>query len=51
LAAHSAELLGRCDELRFAGEAVELASFAGDVAGTCERLTQLKPKRPTGAKP
>lgn len=46
LAAHAADLLGRCDELRFAGEALDLAGFARDVTDTCQKLSQLKLQRP-----
>lgn len=49
LSAPTAELLGRCDELRFAGEAAELSSFAATVSSVCQKLTQLKPRRPSGA--
>lgn len=46
LARRTAELLHRCDELRFAGEAVELSSFIGEVRETCLRLAGRK-ARPT----
>jgi BatD DUF11 like domain len=37
-AEHAAALLERCDQLRFAGEAVELASFATEVRQVCQKL-------------
>jgi len=42
LAERTAALLGRCDELRFAGEAVELPSFAAEVRETCQKLGQRR---------
>jgi hypothetical protein len=36
-------LLGHCDELRFAGAAVDLASFSAEVRALCQRLGQRKP--------
>jgi hypothetical protein len=45
VAERTAALLGRCDELRFAGEAVELASFAAQVRETCQELGQQKARR------
>lgn len=42
LAERAAALLGRCDELRFAGEAVELPAFATDVRDTCQKLDQKR---------
>ena len=38
----AADLLGRCDELRFAGEAMELAGFAAEVRETCQKLDRRK---------
>ena len=38
----AAALLARCDELRFAGEAVELSAFAAEVRETCQKLDQRK---------
>jgi hypothetical protein len=49
LARRSADLLGRCDELRFAGEAADLPVFAGEVDETSRSLSQLKPKPKPGA--
>ena len=49
LAVHAAELLGHCDELRFAGEAVDLAGFVASVNEACRDLAQLKPSRTAGA--
>jgi hypothetical protein len=37
-AERAAALLDRCDELRFAGEAADLASFSADVRDTCKQL-------------
>lgn len=42
LAERAASLLGRCDELRFAGEAVDLASFGVDVREASQKLGALK---------
>jgi BatD DUF11 like domain len=38
----AAQLLRRCDQLRFAGEAVELASFSAEVRAICQQLGQRK---------
>jgi hypothetical protein len=38
VAEDAARLLGRCDELRFAGEAADLQQLASEVRGTCKRL-------------
>lgn len=37
-AEQAAELLDRCDELRFAGEAADLTTFAADVRAACKKL-------------
>jgi hypothetical protein len=37
-AERAADLLARCDELRFAGEAVDLTAFVDEVQATCKRL-------------
>jgi hypothetical protein len=42
LAARAAQLLGRCDELRFAGEAADLAAFAAEARDTCRQLSTQK---------
>jgi hypothetical protein len=49
LATRTAELLGRCDELRFAGEAADLPLFVSEVADASKRLSQLKPQGKAGA--
>ena len=49
LAHQTAELLGRCDELRFAGEAVELSKFVADVRATCQQLVARKTPKPEPA--
>jgi hypothetical protein len=46
-----AALLARCDELRFAGEAVELSGFASDVRAACQQVSQLKARRAQGGTP
>jgi hypothetical protein len=38
LADRASQLLGRCDELRFAGEAADLSSFAREVRDTSQTL-------------
>jgi oxygen tolerance protein BatD len=38
LAERAAELLGRCDELRFAGEAVDLAALSAEVREVCQQF-------------
>ena len=43
------ELLGRCDELRFAGEALDLGTFAREVRETCQRISQSKPRQAEAA--
>lgn len=40
VAASAHALLGRCDELRFAGEAVDLGQFTSEVRDTCQRLSR-----------
>ena len=40
LAERAASLLGRCDELRFAGEALDLAAFGAEVRETCQKIDQ-----------
>jgi hypothetical protein len=42
LAERAAQLLGRCDELRFAGAAVDLHSFAAEVRETSQKLAALR---------
>lgn len=42
VAEQAAQQLGRCDELRFAGEAVELLTFSAEVRAVCQRLGQRK---------
>jgi hypothetical protein len=50
VAERTATLLARCDELRFAGEAVALPTFAAEVRETCQKIGQRKPRAPeTGA--
>jgi hypothetical protein len=44
VAEQTAALLARCDQLRFAGEAVELASFAAEVREVCQKLSAQKPR-------
>jgi hypothetical protein len=48
VAESASELLGRCDELRFAGEALDLGKFAADARETCQRLSGVK-RKPEGA--
>jgi hypothetical protein len=48
LAEQAARLLARCDELRFAGEAVDLASFAAEVQDASQKLAALKPRVTSG---
>ena len=43
LAQQAAAELGRCDELRFAGDALDLPAFAQQVRETCEKLGQQPP--------
>ena len=50
VAEQTAALLGRCDELRFTGAAVELTSFGAEVREACQKLAQLAvPKAPGAA--
>lgn len=51
LAERTARWLGRCDELRFAGEAVDLTELSREVRATCRALLAEKPRKPgaTGA--
>ncbi|HEY6081263.1 MAG TPA: BatD family protein [Polyangiaceae bacterium] len=42
VAARAAALLGRCDELRFAGDAADLAAFAAEARDTCRQLISRK---------
>jgi hypothetical protein len=42
VAARAAALLGHCDELRFAGEAADLAAFAAEARETCRQLLTRK---------
>jgi len=46
LADAAAALLGRCDQLRFAGEAVDLVALATEVRETCQKFGARSP-RPT----
>jgi hypothetical protein len=49
VAEQTAVLLARCDELRFTGAAVELASFGAEVREDCQKLAQhAAPKAPGG---
>jgi hypothetical protein len=43
------DLLRRCDELRFAGEALDLSTFASEVRETCRQLSQSKQRRAEAA--
>lgn len=45
LAEHARDLLARCDELRFAGEAHDLQQFAADVRETCQKLARATPSK------
>jgi hypothetical protein len=49
LAERARELLARCDELRFAGEAHDLRQFAADAHETCQKLARAMPSK--AAKP
>jgi hypothetical protein len=51
LAQRTAELLSRCDELRFAGEATELSGFVAEVREACRRLAGRKTREPEPSKP
>jgi hypothetical protein len=51
LAERARELLARCDELRFAGEAHDLARFASEARETCHRLAGAKPRKAEPQKP
>jgi len=51
VADQTAALLGRCDELRFTGAAVELASFSAEVRDACQKLAQRAGPGATGATP
>jgi hypothetical protein len=51
LAGRAAELLGRCDEMRFAGEATELSGFVAEVRETCQRLAGRKARKPEPNQP
>jgi hypothetical protein len=46
LAEHTRDLLARCDQLRFAGEALDLSSFVDDVRETCRKLGASKARKP-----
>jgi hypothetical protein len=48
LAQETARLLAHCDELRFAGEAVDLAGFAAEVQNVSQKLAALKPRAVSG---
>jgi hypothetical protein len=43
LAERAANLLGRCDEVRFAGVAADLGSFTAEVRETSQKLASLNP--------
>jgi hypothetical protein len=45
LAEHTRDLLARCDQLRFAGEALDLSTFVGDVRETCRKLGGAKARK------
>lgn len=49
LAAQAAGLLARCDELRFAGEAADLAGFSAETRELCKKLGQQKASAAPGA--
>lgn len=51
LAGQTAALLGRCDELRFAGEAVELPVFVADVRKVCQALATHKARKAEPSQP
>jgi hypothetical protein len=51
VAEQTAALLARCDELRFTGAAVDLASFATEVRDTCQKLTKRSTTPGTGVAP
>ncbi|HKY41195.1 MAG TPA: BatD family protein [Polyangiaceae bacterium] len=51
LAERAAELLSRCDEVRFAGEATELSGFVAEVRETCQRLAGRKAREPEPSRP
>jgi hypothetical protein len=48
LAEQTARLLAHCDELRFAGEAADLTSFAAEVQDASQKLAALKPRALSG---
>jgi hypothetical protein len=50
VAEHAATLLARCDELRFAGEAPDLGTLAGEVRDVCGKLSKLQPRAGGGDK-
>jgi len=41
-AEQAAQLLARCDELRFAGQGADLAAFSAEVRALCQKLAQKK---------
>jgi hypothetical protein len=45
----AARLLVTCDELRFAGEAIDVSAFAAEVQATCAAIARRKPARPAEA--
>jgi hypothetical protein len=49
VAASARDLLGRCDELRFAGEALDLGTFASEVRASCQSLSQSKQRKAEAA--
>ena len=49
VAASARDLLARCDELRFAGEALDLGTFVSEVRETCQRVSQSKPRKAEAA--
>lgn len=50
LARRAADLLARCDELRFAGEAVDLPTFLTEVRKACQKLATHKRQPEPGAR-
>lgn len=46
LAERAAALLGRCDELRFAGQDSDLAAFSREVREVCQKLAARPPRGP-----
>jgi hypothetical protein len=48
VAESAAALLARCDELRFAGEALDLGTFSGEVREICAKLGRRAPRATSG---